>query len=172
MRSLARSLVVFVQSKRIYSAFCAVSLFQALFSLSRYLPPFPSHLSVALFIVRSSRSSLVSDTLRVPRTHSSAPPIRPSPPLLLIPLVYLSPSLAVVRVRISPISVDRRYTHASSPSLCSARARARARTHVRGHGGWRTTGKERTREVERCGRGIREGFDSPGAHHGAFLVFY
>lgn len=56
---------------------------------------------------------ILSDTHS--RAHSPAPPHLPSSPPFLPS--SLSPSLAIVRARMPPISVDRQCIHASSPSL-------------------------------------------------------
>jgi len=77
----------------------SLSLYRA---RARFIFPSPS-----LLFARLVR--LLSDMLGVPRTHRSAPPNRP---VSLLTLVYLSPSLAVVRARISPISVVSVHTRA------------------------------------------------------------
>lgn len=163
--------------KRAYSVFRA---FRFPLSLSLSLRAF--YLSLLL----SHIPQVPSDMLRVLRTHSPAPPVRPANPAASY---FLSPSLAVVRARISAISVDRQYTRAY-PSLSSSREQTRIyRARVRAHdvtGTGRTVDereakgekerkkKERKRDREKSER-EREGKDAGGrastrlAHHGLFL---
>lgn len=132
-----------------------------------------SQLSVSLSL-RPTRLDTVGYTLTDShaRTHSPAPPLLPSSPPF--PPSSLSPSLAIVRARMPPISVDRQCIHASSPSLYREQRRtqiprvcARERCGERsGKGSGRKGGRtemERDREKER-GKGrerergrVREG---------------
>lgn len=128
--SLPRTRLVLVQSKRITARFAlSVSFFLPVFSLCLFLPLPRIILSHSLLLARLSR--VLSRRIRFEALAHTALRL-PSGSLALLPTAYLSPSLAIVRARIPPISVDRQCTHASSPSLCreskhghGARARAR-----------------------------------------------
>lgn len=126
--------------------FARLSFSTSLFCLS--FSPSPSHLSISLFILRSSRSR----TVGYARSLAHIVPHLPVAPPPFLPLMYLSPSLAVLRARTSPICVYRQCTHASSPSLCRAskhgyRARARVSARER-HGGCWTRGRHGKRDGE------------------------
>lgn len=85
-------------------------------------------LSVLLSAASSSRSHVRSSARILCRSHSHTrvprlPSVPPEPPFS----TRLSPSLAIVRVRIPSIFVDRQCIHASSPSPRREQTRIRAR---------------------------------------------
>lgn len=102
-------------------------------------PGFPSSL-----FLRPTRLDTVGYTLTDSHAHSPAPPRLPSSPPY--PPSSLSPSLAIVRARMPPISVDRQCIHASSPSLY----REQRRTQIP-----RVCARERCGERSRKGSGLK-----------------
>lgn len=95
-------------------------------------------------------ASILSATL----VHNPAFPLLPAGPPFR-PL-SLSPSLAVVRARMSPISVDRQYIYASSPSLCREQRRRTRISRVRARDAARSREGGGRKGVEGGGGGAQE----------------